>query len=36
MMLQEKTILVTGGGGGIGEGVARVCHREVRMSSLAT
>lgn len=27
-MLQEKTILITGGGGGIGEGVARICHRE--------
>jgi NAD(P)-dependent dehydrogenase (short-subunit alcohol dehydrogenase family) len=28
MLLQNKTILITGAGGGIGEGIARVCHRE--------
>jgi NAD(P)-dependent dehydrogenase (short-subunit alcohol dehydrogenase family) len=27
-MLNEKTVLITGGGGGLGEGIARVCHRE--------
>ncbi len=27
-MLNDKTILITGGGGGLGEGIARVCHRE--------
>src|SRR5262245_38123166 len=28
MLLQDKVIIVTGGGGGLGEGIARVCHRE--------
>jgi NAD(P)-dependent dehydrogenase (short-subunit alcohol dehydrogenase family) len=28
MMLQGKTIVITGAGGGIGEGTARICHRE--------
>lgn len=28
MLLQNKIILVTGAGGGLGEGIARVCHRE--------
>ena len=28
MLLDQKTILVTGAGGGLGEGIARVCHRE--------
>ncbi len=28
MLLQNKTIIVTGAGGGLGEGIARVCHRE--------
>ena len=28
MMLQNKTIIVTGAAGGLGEGIARVCHRE--------
>ena len=28
MLLQEKTVIVTGAGGGLGEGIARVCHRE--------
>jgi 3-oxoacyl-[acyl-carrier protein] reductase len=27
-MLSDKTVLITGGGGGLGEGIARVCHRE--------
>jgi NAD(P)-dependent dehydrogenase (short-subunit alcohol dehydrogenase family) len=27
-MLNEKTVLITGGGGGLGEGIAQVCHRE--------
>ena len=28
MLLHEKVIIVTGAGGGLGEGIARVCHRE--------
>ncbi len=28
MLLKAKTIIVTGAGGGLGEGIARVCHRE--------
>lgn len=28
MLLTRKTIIVTGAGGGLGEGIARVCHRE--------
>ena len=28
MLLLEKVIIVTGAGGGLGEGIARVCHRE--------
>ena len=28
MLLTGKTIIVTGAGGGLGEGIARVCHRE--------
>ena len=28
MLLHEKTVIVTGAGGGLGEGIARVCHRE--------
>lgn len=28
MLLQNKTIIVTGAAGGLGEGIARVCHRE--------
>jgi NAD(P)-dependent dehydrogenase (short-subunit alcohol dehydrogenase family) len=28
MLLQGKTIIITGAGGGLGEGIARVCHRE--------
>jgi NAD(P)-dependent dehydrogenase (short-subunit alcohol dehydrogenase family) len=28
MLLQNKTVIVTGAGGGLGEGIARVCHRE--------
>ena len=28
MMLKGKNIIVTGAGGGLGEGIARVCHRE--------
>ncbi len=28
MLLDEKAVLVTGSGGGLGEGIARVCHRE--------
>ena len=27
-MLSDRTVLITGGGGGLGEGIARVCHRE--------
>ncbi|MBI4472384.1 MAG: SDR family oxidoreductase [Acidobacteria bacterium] len=28
MLLQDKTIVITGAGGGLGEGIAGVCHRE--------
>jgi NAD(P)-dependent dehydrogenase (short-subunit alcohol dehydrogenase family) len=28
MLLQDKVIIITGAGGGLGEGIARVCHRE--------
>jgi|ERR1051326_164190 NAD(P)-dependent dehydrogenase (short-subunit alcohol dehydrogenase family) len=28
MLLQSKTIIITGAGGGLGEGIARICHRE--------
>jgi NAD(P)-dependent dehydrogenase (short-subunit alcohol dehydrogenase family) len=28
MLLKEKIVIVTGAGGGLGEGIARVCHRE--------
>lgn len=28
MLLQNKTIIITGAGGGLGEGIARVCQRE--------
>ena len=28
MLLRNKTVIVTGAGGGLGEGIARVCHRE--------
>lgn len=28
MLLKDKVILITGAGGGLGEGFARVCHRE--------
>ncbi len=28
MLLQDKIIIVTGAGGGLGEGIARVCQRE--------
>jgi NAD(P)-dependent dehydrogenase (short-subunit alcohol dehydrogenase family) len=28
MLLKDKTIIITGAGGGLGEGIARVCHRE--------
>ena len=28
MLLNDKVIIVTGAGGGLGEGIARVCHRE--------
>ncbi len=28
MLLQNKTVIITGAGGGLGEGIARVCHRE--------
>lgn len=27
-MLNGKTVIITGAGGGLGEGIARVCHRE--------
>jgi NAD(P)-dependent dehydrogenase (short-subunit alcohol dehydrogenase family) len=27
-LLSRKTIIITGAGGGLGEGIARVCHRE--------
>ena len=27
-MLVNKTIVITGAAGGLGEGIARVCHRE--------
>lgn len=28
MLLKDKIIIITGAGGGLGEGIARVCHRE--------
>lgn len=28
MLLKDKVIIITGAGGGLGEGIARVCHRE--------
>ncbi|MDQ3411364.1 MAG: SDR family oxidoreductase [Chloroflexota bacterium] len=28
LMLQDKVVIVTGAAGGLGEGIARVCHRE--------
>jgi len=28
MLLESKTVIITGAGGGLGEGIARVCHRE--------
>lgn len=28
LLLSDQTILITGAGGGLGEGIARVCHRE--------
>lgn len=28
MLLQDKVVIITGAGGGLGEGIARVCHRE--------
>ena len=28
MLLKDKVIIMTGAGGGAGEGIARVCHRE--------
>lgn len=28
MQLKDKVVIITGAGGGLGEGIARVCHRE--------
>ena len=28
MLLHDKVIIITGAGGGLGEGIARVCHGE--------
>ena len=35
MLIEDKTIIITGAGGGLGEGIARVCYREGAQLTIA-